>query len=83
MDSPFKSQYCYFLVDIVLAEGNDGVHPSLSIRHLLLLLFTMYHCSNWTWVVEEILAFWYKAAYYLILKVPGGTFKGEEDFLWG
>ena len=25
----------------------------------LLLLFTMYHCSNWTWVVEEILAFWY------------------------
>ena len=23
----------------------------------MLLLFTMYHCSNWTWVVEEILAF--------------------------
>ena len=23
----------------------------------MLLLFTMYHCSNWIWVVEEILAF--------------------------
>jgi len=32
----------------------------------LLLLFTMYHCSNWTWVVEEILAFWYKAAFYAL-----------------
>ena len=36
---------------------------------LLLLLFTMYHCSNWTWVVEEILAFWYKAAFYALLGI--------------
>ena len=24
------------------------------------------HCSNWTWVVEEILAFWYKAVFYAL-----------------
>ena len=27
------------------------------------------HCSNWTWVVEEILALWYQAAFYALQRV--------------